>query len=123
MKLLAVFIGTVALSWLAGLFLPWWSIAVAAFLPAVLLPQKPFTGFACAFIAVFLLWFALALNIDIHNDHILSGRMSLLVFKKNAPYLIIILSALIGGLVAGLASLSACLLRSRKQTGQYPGSR
>ncbi len=118
MKFLAVFIGTAALSWLAGLFFPWWSIAVAAFLPAVLFPQKPFTGFVCAFIAVFLLWFALALRIDIHNDHILSGRMSLLIFKKNTPYLIITGSALIGGMVAGLASLSACLLRSGKQMGQ-----
>lgn len=123
MRFLIAFIGMVVLAWLAGLVMPWWSVAAAAFLISLLLPQKPFTGFICAFLAVFLLWFLLAFSIDLQNDHILAGRMAILVFKKDASLAIIVMSAAIGGFVAGMASLSACLLRYRKQIRGYGESR
>lgn len=115
MRFILVFISTIILSWLTGFILPWWNVVPAAFLIALVFPQPAFRGFICAFIAVFLLWFALALDIDIHNDHILSSRMAMLIFKRNLPYLVITVSAFTGALVAGLAALTACLLRKQNR--------
>ncbi len=115
MRFILAFIGIMVLSWLTGLVLPWWNIALVSFILAVLIRQKPFPAFVCAFLAVFILWFALSYRIDLHNDHILSARMALLIFKKESPLLIITLSAFTGGLVAGMGSLTGSLLPSGKK--------
>lgn len=115
MKSFPRFILIVILSYLGGLFLPWWTVAIAAFLVAVIIPLPPFRSFMNGFIAVFLLWLALAFVADIRNDHILANRMSELILKVKSPILIAVVSAFIGGLVAGLGSLSGSYLRYNKK--------
>lgn len=115
MKSFPRFILIVILSYLGGLFLPWWTVAIAAFLVAVIIPLPPFRSFMNGFIAVFLLWLALAFLADIRNDHILANRMSELILKIKSPILIGVVSAFIGGLIAGLGSLSGSYLRYNKK--------
>lgn len=115
MRFILVFIGIMALSWLTGFLLPWWNVTLVSFILAVLIRQKPFTAFVCAFLSVFILWFALSYNVDLHNDHILSARMALLIFKKESALLIITLSAFTGGLTAGMGALTGSLLPSGKK--------
>jgi hypothetical protein len=115
MKSFPRFILIVILSYLGGLFLPWWTVAIAAFIVAVVIPLPPFRSFLNGFIAVFLLWLALAFVADVRNDHILANRMSELILKIKSPLLIGVVSAFIGGLVAGLGSLSGSYLRSGKK--------
>lgn len=114
MKSFPRFILIVILSYLGGLFLAWWTVAIAAFLVAVIIPLPPFRSFMNGFIAVFLLWLALAFLADVRNDHILANRMSELILKVKSPILIGVVSAFIGGLTAGLGSLSGSFLRYKR---------
>jgi hypothetical protein len=114
MKAFPRFILIVVLSYLGGLFLSWWTVALAAFIVAVLIPLPPMRSFLNGFIAVFLLWLALAFFMDVRNDHIIANRMSEVVLKVRNPILIGVVSALIGGIIAGLGGLSGSYLRYRK---------
>lgn len=101
------------LSFAAGLYTPWWSIAVVAFIVAVLIPQKPFIGFLSGFIALFFLWGITAFVISSNNGDILAHKISLVVLKMDNPLLLIIMTAFIGALVAGFAALAGSYLRKR----------
>lgn len=115
MKFITSLILNALLSFAACLYLPWWSIAVIAFMVALLIPQKPLKAFLCAFIALFLLWGGLSFWISNNNDHILAHKISLLIFKLDNPYLLMLATALIGALVAGFGALTGCYLRKSKQ--------
>ncbi len=117
MKGLIAFLLTGILSYAAGLFYPWWSLAVVAFVVALIIRQHPVKAFFTAFLAVFIFWFGFSFFIDLANDHILANRMSLLFLKVESPILMCVLSGLLGGLVAGVAALSASILRKKKKKG------
>jgi len=114
MKFITAFLLTALLSYAAGLFFPWWSIAIAAFAVAALLPQKPLAAFSAGFLSVFILWVVLALSIDMNNNHLLSVKISELLFKSHSHALIISVTGLIGGLVAGFAALTGSYVRKVK---------
>jgi hypothetical protein len=106
-KFIVSFIATALLAFTMGLILPWWSIAIAGFIPAFLIPQKRFTSFCAAFLAVFLFWGSIAAYISIKNDHILAHRISIFILKKDDPYLLILVTALIGGIIAGVSAVTS----------------
>lgn len=114
MKFFVSLLLTALLSFAACLYLPWWSIALAAFLVAALVPQKPFRSFLAGFTALFLLWGGLSFFISRANEHILAHKISLLLIKSDSPYLLMLATAFIGALVAGLAALSGSYLRKSK---------
>ena len=114
MKFIISFILTALLSFAACFYLPWWSIAITAFIIAVLIPQKPGKAFLTAFLALFLLWGGLSYWISNNNDHILAHKVSLLILKVDDPYLLILATALMGALVSGFAGLSGSYLRKSK---------
>ena len=114
MKFLAALIITALLSFITGLYLPWWGIAITAFMVAVLVHQKAGMAFLSGFIGLFLLWSGLAFWIDSGNESILSERIGELLGIGNNPLLLIIITACIGALVAGFAAMSGSFLRSRK---------
>jgi hypothetical protein len=114
MKFLISLILTILLSFAACLFLPWWSIAIVAFVVAALIPQKPFKSFITGFIALFLLWGGLSFWLSSNNDHILAHKVSQLILKMDNPYLLIFATALIGALVAGFAALAGSYLHKSK---------
>ena len=114
MKFIVAFILTALLSYAAGLYFPWWSIAIAAFAVAALLPQKPLAAFSAGFLSVFVLWIVLALSIDMNNNHLLSMKISEMLFKSHSHALIMSVTGLIGGLVAGFAVLAGSYLRLSK---------
>ena len=114
MKFIISRILTALLSFGACLYLPWWSIAIAAFIVAVLIPQKPGKAFLTAFIALLLLWGGLSFWLSNNNEHLLAHKVSLLILKMDSPYLLILATALIGGLVAGFAALTGAYLRKSK---------
>jgi hypothetical protein len=101
------------LSFAFCLYLPWWSIAVVAFIVAALIPQKPFLGFLSGFIALFLLWGITAFVISSNNGDILAHKISMLILKMDNPLLLVVMTAFIGGLVGGFASLAGSYLRKR----------
>ena len=111
MKFIASLLLTALLSFAACLFLPWWSIAIAAFLVALLIPQKAGKAFITGFAALFLLWGGLSLWMSNANEHILAHKVSVLMIKADNPYLLILATAVIGALVAGFAALTGSYLR------------
>jgi hypothetical protein len=115
MKSFPRFLLIVILSYVAGLFLPWWTVALAAFLVAVLIPLPPLRSFLNGFVAVFLLWLAIAFFMDVRNDHILANRMSVLILKGRHPVILGIISALLGGITAGFGGLTGSYLRYKKK--------
>ncbi len=114
MKFIISLILTALLSFAACLFLPWWSIAIAAFVVAALIPQNPGVSFVTGFLAVLLLWGGLSFWISNNNEHILAHKISLLILKMDSPYVLILVTGLIGGIIAGLAALSGSFLRRTK---------
>jgi hypothetical protein len=98
-------------SFICGLFLPWWTIAVAAFIVSALIPQKPVNAFFAGFLALFLLWGLLAFVIDSYNENILSTRVAELLYLQGSSIALVIVTALIGGLVGGGGSLTASFLK------------
>ncbi len=114
MKFIAAIILTVLLAFISGLYLPWWGIAVASFLVAVLVHQKGGKAFLSGFLGLFILWAGLAWWIDVKNNSILSQKIaSILPLGGNTVYLVLV-TGLVGGLVAGFAALSGSYLRSSK---------
>jgi len=99
------------LSFVAGLYLSWWSIALAAGLVSLVIPQRPGIAFCSGFLAVFLLWGLLALSIDTANESILSKKIAQLLPLGGSPILLILVTALVGALVGGMAALSGSYLK------------
>ncbi|MBS1759688.1 MAG: hypothetical protein JST23_06125 [Bacteroidetes bacterium] len=112
MKFFTAIILTALLSFISGLYFPWWIIAVIAFLVAILVHQKAWKAFWSGFFGLFILWGILAFWIDIQNDHLLSKKIAgILPFGGNS-YLLILATGVIGGLVAGFGALSGHYLRT-----------
>jgi hypothetical protein len=111
MKFLTSILLTALLAYAFGLYLPWWSIAIAAFAIAILIRQKPLWAFLSGFIALLLLWGLMSLIMSSNNNHILAGRMAMVILKSASPLMLILLTAMIGALIGGLAALSGNLVR------------
>jgi hypothetical protein len=101
-----------AFSFIACLYLPWWSIAIAAFMVALLLGQRPLSAFIAGFVALFILWGLLANFISGDNSHILARKISMLIMKSDSSMTLVLVTGAIGALTAGFAALSGSFLRS-----------
>jgi len=95
----------------AGLYLPWWSIALAAFVVIALIPQKPLYAFLSGFIAIFILWSGMSFIISNKNDHILAHKISMIILQSDSPVSLVLITGLIGALVAGCGALAGSYLR------------
>lgn len=113
MKFITSLIVTAILSYALCLFLPWWSIAIAAFLVSALVPQRAGISFVMGFLSLFLLWGTMSWMISSANHDILAHRISLLVLKLDNPLLLILVTALIGAVVGGLAALAGSFAHKR----------
>jgi hypothetical protein len=111
MKLIAQSILIVLLAFALGLYLPWWSIAVASFAVGAVLGQRSGTAFLSGFLGGLLLWGAMAMVRSHLNDHILAKRFAPMVLGVEDPFLLIGLTALLAGVVAGMSALTGCLFR------------
>ncbi|HVW98800.1 MAG TPA: hypothetical protein VHA56_22725 [Mucilaginibacter sp.] len=98
------------LTFASGYFLPWWVVAIAAFLPAFFIGKTPGKSFLAGFSAIFIVWTVLALFKSIPNDNILAARVATL-FQLPNWVLLLLITALIGGLVGGMAAMSGVLLK------------
>ena len=120
MKLLIATILTALLSFIAGIYIPlWWFFAVVALLVALLVHQRGGKAFLAGFLALFILWFVLAFWIDNSNGGVLAVKIASLLPFGGSKWLLIIFTAVIGGLVAGFAALSGSYLRSTSSKKKF----
>jgi hypothetical protein len=115
MRLLISILLIAALSFIAGMYGPWWTIAIVAFLVALLIPQSIGRSFLAGFLAILILWVILALVKDMSNDSYLSARVAQLFKLGAASLLLVFITGVIGGLVGGFAAMSGASLRPAKR--------
>jgi hypothetical protein len=118
MKILVAIILTALLAFIAGLQLPWWSIAIASCIVSVIVNQRGGTSFLSGFLGVFILWAGLAWWIDMSNQGVLSSKIALLLPLGGNAVLLILVTAFIGALVGGFGALTGSYLRAVNKTGK-----
>jgi hypothetical protein len=110
---------TILVSFVAGFYLPFWSVALVSFLVAVFIHQKPWMAYLAGFLGIFLLWALLAWWIDAQNNSILSTRMATLFPLGGSSALLILISGIVGAIVGGLSALSGSFLRRYWESRTY----
>ena len=113
MKFIIVVLLSALLGYAAPLYFTWWSFAVTSFIIALLVQQRAWVAFAATFLGLFLLWAVMALMIDSANDHLLSQKIATILPLHGSSELLILITALIGGLVSGFAGLTGSLVRKQ----------
>jgi hypothetical protein len=114
MKFIVSLLLIALVSFVAGLYMDWWSVALAAFVVTLCIHQRPGRAFLAGFLALLFLWGGLAWWIDVKNDSVLSHRLALLLPLGGSSFLMILASGLVAALVAGFASLSASYLGKKR---------
>jgi hypothetical protein len=114
MKFITAIILTALTGFIAGIlsFSPWWGFAITSFLVAVLVHQKGGKAFLSGFLGIFLLWAGLAFWMDSKNNGILSHKIAQILPLNGNSLLLILITGVVGGLVAGFAAMSGSYLRA-----------
>ena len=87
-------------------FLPWYVIAIIAFVVGYLIKQSALSAFAAGFIAIFLLWVAYAAVLSHANNDLLAQKVATLIPLNGNVTLLLLITGTIGGLVSGVAAMS-----------------
>lgn len=111
MRFLLAVLLIMVFGFLTGLFFPWWSMAVVALIVCFFLLHRILYGFLAGFTGIFLLWALLALWIDGKNESILSQKVAHIFPLGGSSFLLILVTALVGALVAGFAGMAGSSLR------------
>ena len=94
--------------------LPWWSFVGTNLIIAIALPLKPVQSFIAGALGVGLLWAGLAFGIDLANNHLLSTKVAQMLPLRGSYIALITVTALVGALLGGLASLTGSFVRKSK---------
>lgn len=97
------FILTLIFAIILSLFLPWWSIMVAALISGFSIPLKKASIFFIPFLAVALLWIFHSLYLGFSNGFILTKKIAILLQLNGNTFLLILITGVIGGIAAGIA--------------------
>lgn len=106
---------TATLSFITGLYLPWWSLALVAFLVAILIKQNIALAWLSGFTGIFLLWGGLAAILHIRNKGLLTHKIADLFHLNGNAFYLLLVTAFVGALVAGFAAMSGSALRAAEQ--------
>ena len=100
-----------------NLVLPWWSVALPGLFFGYRMHVTPIRAFGIGFFAVFLAWGVHALYIHIASAGVLSVRIAEL-FGLKQDWILIVITAVIGGMLSGFAPLTSSLL-SQSRNKKY----
>ncbi|MBL7858491.1 MAG: hypothetical protein JNM57_12440 [Cyclobacteriaceae bacterium] len=112
MKFLIQFLAIIVSAFMLELFLPWYSVAIAAFVFGYGLKSK--ANFLAGFLSISLLWFVKAWLIHTNDVNDLAGKVAK-IFPLGETYLLFLTTILIGGLVGGFACLTGALAKPAKR--------
>lgn len=96
--------------WIVSLFFPWWTLLIPAVVLGATLFERSVIAFLVGFISLFAAWSVQIAYIDITNESILSGRMAEML-GVGQSWLVILITALIGGFIGGLGTLLGAQIR------------
>ncbi len=86
---------------------PWWSAALSAFVIGFVVFTKPGASFFSGFAGIALLWLFMSFN----TDGPLPGRVAEIFSLPNSALLVLV-TAIIGGIAGGFGALTGCYLRN-----------
>ena len=78
---------------------------LASFITAVLLSLKKSAVFFVPFLAIAVFWMVYAFWLSNANDFTLSKKIAVLLPLQGNPYLLILVTGIVGGLAAGIAAV------------------
>jgi hypothetical protein len=99
------FIATIILAYVLSLFLPWWSVLTAALATALFIPLKKVAVFVVPFLAILVFWAVYSFMLSSGNEYTLAKRISELLSLGGNPYLLMVVTGVVGGLAAGIAAV------------------
>lgn len=104
-KSLVNFILTLGLALVLSIFLPWWSVMLAAFISGAIVRLRNVSAFFVPFLAITLFWIVYAWLLSSANDFILARKIAVLLSLGGNALLLVLVTGIIGGLSAGIAGL------------------
>lgn len=104
MKFVIKVVLTAVLAFLLQMFMPWWSIAIAAMAVELAMGAPKGYAFLSGFVGIFILWLIKAYLMDAQNEHILSSKVAKVLPLGGSVALLLVVTALIGGLVGALGA-------------------
>jgi hypothetical protein len=113
MKFIISILLSALLTYAVGIYgnLPWWSFVITNLIIAIALPIKPLQSFVAGALGVGALWAGLAFGIDLANNHILSTKVATILPLGGSYIALIVVTAFVGALLGGLASLTGSFVR------------
>ena len=111
MKWILQILLVMVLAFTMELFLPWWSVAVAAALSAVMLGGNAYRSTLAGLLGVFLLWYFGALAIQAESGSDLAARVGLLLPGKPGAGGVAFITGCVGGLVGAFSAACGEALR------------
>jgi hypothetical protein len=93
------------------MYFPWWTAVLIALLVELILGKKDSTSFFSGFYGVAIPWMILATYIDIKSEAILTVRILELFKLPEYSVVMIVLTGLLGGLAAGVGSMTGGWLK------------
>ena len=112
MNLLVRIVLIAILSAVSQTYLPWWTAVLIALLVELALGKKDSTSFFDGFYGVAIPWMILAAYIDIKSESVLTVRILELFKLPQYSMVMIVLTGLLGGLAAGIGSLTGGWLKT-----------
>lgn len=106
-------------SWILTLFMPWWTLFIPAIIVGIWLINRGLAAFIIGFCGSGFAWFFHALYIHLSNDGILTSRIADMM-GLGSPWLILLITCMIGGIPGGLGALTGYLLKTNLKRQEIP---
>ncbi len=111
MKFITNLIVTALLAVLLNMFLPWWSVMLAAVITGFAFSLKKGAVFFAPFLGVALVWMIYGYMLSAGNDFTLSTKIANLLPLGGNTILLTLVTGVIGGLAAGVAGITGKQLK------------
>lgn len=95
-----------------GRYGPWWIGLPCVAVVEWFMGKRGGYSFIAGFYAIALPWMVLALWLDVANERILTTRVAALFALPNIPFLLVLLTGLVGGLLGGWTGITTAWLRN-----------
>lgn len=107
--ILVASVAILVVAYISQLFLPWWIIAVVCFVACAATAKGLLSAFLTASLPITLLWAVLSFLGKMSLDNVLYEQIKLLL--GNSVPLVVIVTALTGGIFGGVAGLAGFFIR------------
>lgn len=109
-----MFITLFVASLIAQLLSPWWIILPITLFISYFFNKSPWFSFIISFVTIYLMWLLFSAYQSSMNDHLLGNRIGVLFglpSNFDGWFLMVLISGIPGGIVAGLGGLAGQYIR------------